>query len=149
MITFGLFKRNKMYDRLNKLLKYCQYLDIEKLDRISECTNDICSITFYFNSNLGPVQIELITLNGLALSYANYAGVNVFKISCGTDWLEVQPNLNENTITPEQIDLAIYELEQYFQQCYGDIDEILRQRKLQEKKELTIHNKLLQYFKTL
>lgn len=150
MIHFNMFKKNKMYERLYTIRQYVDTFNINKCSKIKDVLQGYKSISFIFVSDQGPVSIKFTYPLDTAskFEYVNYAGVKVFTIIASEYMLDIKPMLDgENTITPHEIDLAIYEIETYLKECFGDVKQYLKQKEENYEKKLKIHNKLLEYFR--
>ena len=129
---------NKTYKRLYRIYQYCEefYSNTFK--------NGFGTIEF--KSNLGDVRIEIIkgynSLEDIYLSYANYAGSTVFTITAYTTTFDVSPLLNDE-LTGHDVDLALYELEEYLYSTYGDINKILSDKEKDYKEKLKRHRQEL------
>ena len=124
-------KECEMFKRLEKLFYYVELCDLSKLDKI-QAQDVVCdglaeTCDLYFHSNLGQVHITVIKQfnNVYKLSYANYAGTTVFEITAGQFWVDVKPMLGEH-LKAKDVDLAIYELEQYLFNNLGDADDLVK-----------------------
>ena len=123
----SLFKSepNVMFTRLNNIFKNLNnretYNDLIILNKV---VNKKCLgiISVEFKSNLGTVRINLhkSSKKYVELSYANYAGSFVFTLEAYDNFLSVKPLLGED-IKARDIDLAIYELEQYLQNTQEEL----------------------------
>lgn len=138
LVKLGLIKQNRMFKRLQRLYQYTLLDEMEHLDRIKFCyiqawnaykqiwfdTPFFDKQKFYFQSNLGTVQIELqLGVNLYKLNYSNYAGTKVFTITAEEDKIDVEPHLGDN-LTAEEVDLALLELEEYLIKELGTFEDI-------------------------
>lgn len=162
------FKKNLMFERLKALYLYSQICSVEELEELDRITCDNQRTTdeygkelilekktpyrYYFNSGLGTVKIELekdFGINGTThylLWYSNYAGSNVFRINATSKDLVVIPMLGENMLA-QDIDLALYELESYFQVKLGTSKELYDKKNQEYKKQLQLHEEQLKILK--
>lgn len=145
-------KSNTMYARLHNLYWYCKLFDLNtnKL-QVLDCNmgpdvlND--SITLQFKSNLGTVKIKLtqwwnITFYYYTLDYANYAGSTIFEIKSYPADNEVDPQLGFN-LKAEDIDLAIFELQRYLFDVFGDIEEARNKYLVKKEQAKKLHEEEL------
>lgn len=150
-IFYNLFVKgfdNVLFNRLDSMYHYFEFCDVEsdKLKILDISSNGIeASIHFEFNSNLGPVRLELTQAHlpfvVYSLDYSNYAGSTVFEIVANPGGNTVKPKLGENLMAKD-IDLALYEVEQYLQQ-FGNIIELVKLEQEQEKAKQKLHEKEL------
>lgn len=140
----------KMYLRVKNIFKYSELTTFES-DKMHEClrgktsTGVAFTITFDFNSALGPVSIDLtknvLRDNAYSLRYCNYAGFG-FTLQVDAYSVEVEPNMNEY-FNAQTIDLAILELEEHLREVFGDVEEGLKRKILEEKQEIKKHKEEL------
>lgn len=123
----SLFKSepNVMFIRLNNIFKNLNNRETDNdLIILNKVVNKKClgMISIEFKSNLGTVRINLhkSSKKYVELSYANYAGSFVFTLEAYDNFLSVKPLLGED-IKARDIDLAIYELEQYLQNTQEEL----------------------------
>ena len=123
----SLFKSepNVMFTRLNNIFKNLNNRETDNdLIILNKVVNKKCLgiISVEFKSNLGTVRINLhkSSKKYVELSYANYAGSFVFTLEAYDNFLSVKPLLGED-IKARDIDLAIYELEQYLQNTQEEL----------------------------
>lgn len=134
----------RIYGRLESLWLYADIFDLnsDKLTVLEKPTEN--DLTLEFKSDQGTVRVQLVRIENIGgfqygLQYSNYAGSEVFEITTSPYWVKVEPNLGIN-ITADDIDLAIFELEDYLEQTFGDLAEaysnyIVEQRKIKELHE--------------
>ena len=138
---------NRMYTRLSNLFNYCTYLDLneDKIQVLEEC-NDVADyiVRLEFKSKLGAVRIEIskCCLGYYTLKYTNYAGIDVFSITAYQGGNDVKPLLGKQ-LTAENIDLAIFELEDYLYQKYGEVQPYVDSYNKTKNVEKKLHEKEL------
>ena len=138
----------RIYKRLDNLWKYTKLFNFET-DKLCVLEKSINDILFEFNSTLGTVRIRLIHYftydedilleDGFKLEYSNYAGSTVFRIdTIIKKVIDIVPMLGED-LTAKDIDLAIYELEEYLFKTYGDIEEAWKKDTEYKKFQIELH----------
>lgn len=141
-------KEVEMYKRMEKLFYYIELCDLDKLERIQTRPIEYNPIAeeavINFQSNLGTVEIKLIKQfnDVFSMEYANYAGTTVFTLKTGRFWVDVIPLLGD-TLKARDVDLAIYELEQYLYNNLGEIDNLLEKHNQLEKETKERHKEEL------
>ena len=147
-------KEVEMFKRMEKLFDYIEFCDLNKLDKVQtqeiECDGMAETAKLYFQSNLGQVQIKLIKQfnNVYKMEYANYAGTTVFELSTSKYWVDVAPLLGE-TLKAKDVDLAIYELEQYLYNNLGDIENIIGNKASMLDERMRKHKEQLKILETI
>lgn len=139
----------KMFNRLQNLYKYFKSVNFNS-DRLREFERGEDHVKFEFNTNLGPVQIEFLAKyyigsNEIAsyhFDYCNYAGFR-FEITASIDEITVHPLMTEH-LNANTIDLALLELEEHLNECFGDADFCFTQMLLQIQQEQEFHELELQ-----
>ena len=139
----GWIKPNLMYIRLKRLYEFinaCSTEELENLDKIN-LSHQRCYLEdkeiklkflnkekFYFQSDLGTVQIVIkyVYPRAYKIEYSNYAGTKIFIIYANEERIDAD---FEGDIKAKDADLAIFELEEYFRNSLGTIDEIIEKRK--------------------
>ena len=138
-----LFKKPKMFYRLQKLSKYFECG--ETYSKITILHKDKISTEFRFESKQGLVEIFLCNNDDKEywLEYVTYAGVNLFTIYANSQTIEVEPCMGyDYNVKAKDIDLAIYELESYLQ-SEVDIDVVWDKYCLCEQLALQSHKQQL------
>ena len=134
---FGL--ENVLYERLENLMLYFQNIDVNggKI-HITEKRLDSLDpyVIFEFQTVYGAVRITLYSFYDVerkyTFDYVDYTGCYAFTIKTTQSRTLVKPLL-VGDIKAKDIDLSIYELEQYLKTQYGDIQDIL-DKKEQDRK---------------
>lgn len=138
---------NKVYKRLERIFKYAKTFYTHSHHN----TGSGDEYTIEFHSDLGDVQIIIFHADPFAqqvgvfnytLEYANYAGSTVFKVCTYKDKFDVTPLLGDN-LGGHDVDLAIYELEQFLKEQYGDVDKYIQQKEKERQEVLKRHKKEL------
>lgn len=129
---------NNMYKRLNNLFLYFQLMDLNEDKIVVDTIINNCldyGVTFTFKSNLGPVHITFTKnyMSVYTLTYTDSQHTPIFEITSSYAYNETAPMLTDN-LTPENISLALFELEDYLYQKYGNIIDI-------KKKHDKVHNR--------
>lgn len=148
----GAYGYNTMYNRLYNLYWYCKLFDLNS-SKLQVLYKDIDKrnlkdvIELQFKSNLGTVNIELqkcfdLNCGHYVLNYANYAGSTVFAIYSYIHENEVEPQLGFN-LKAHDIDLAIFELERYLFEMFGDIDQARERYKIKQENAKKLHEQEL------
>lgn len=123
----GILKEVKIYRRLLTLYRYITLFDLDT-DRLKLLETGCNEFLVEFKSNLGTVRVGLRYYEDnceICMDYSNYAGSMVFYIDTYDSHIkELAPRL-DGDLTAKDIDLAIYELEEYLRNTYGSIEEAL------------------------
>ena len=160
------FFPSKTYKRLRSIFKYLELLSSITIETTSTSTSALNSdknnnnievikcegfdevygaFKLRFNSALGLREIE-VAHNSIGfpsfeytLSYADYAGAVVFKISANEHEFSVAQLLGEDYITGHEVDLAILEVEEYLRNTYGSYSDLKKLRELEEVELIRLH----------
>lgn len=130
---------NKMFIRMEQLYKYLYTYGV----KISSEYGNVYS--YEFNARLGRRKCTMYIGRASDVYYDfiyDDGNKNIFKIKSSRFSIDVTPFLSDG-FTAENIDLAVYELEQHFLNTYGDIDEILKNKSIEYDKKEKIHNQEL------
>ena len=133
----GLHKRLKNLWLFNRLYDF----NTDKLRTLEKSSNEVL---FEFKSELGAVRVYLELWgydcnDDIKIEDLNYAGVLVFRIQAGRTWTPtVTPMLGEE-LTAKDIDLAIFEIEEYLRDTYGDIETLWEEHLAYEKNKKRLH----------
>lgn len=132
LIKLGLIRPvPKMFYRLDNIIKYFKILDVnsERIKIIETDFGDSLSfLSFIFYSKLGAVEISLTKCEGdfpnyLKIEYTTYAGTLLFTLKVTKHWVTVEPCMGyDYNVGAKEIDLAIFELEDYLWNEYGDLE---------------------------
>lgn len=133
-------KDNRMFTRLKRLHEYFSLFGEYITHRRG------CYYAYSFDTKLGKRKCIIFTHNkndcfGIGFIYDNN-GKTVFEIDASLTSLSVKPTLG-GSLTAGNVDLALYELEQHLLNIYGDIDEIMKNKQIAEKRQEETHNKEL------
>ena len=141
----------KMYYRLQSLLIYFQIVDVNS-ERIIITENDNTSCSFKFYSKLGAVEITLqkfLNEHGhlvYSMDYTTYAGIKLFSMACSDQYVKVSPCMGyAYNISAKEIDLAVFELEEYLKNEYGDFETLLNGYLTAQRLAKTSHEEQIKY----
>lgn len=134
-------KDNRMFTRLKRLYGYFSLFGEHIVHRRGG------HYSYIFDTKLGKRECIIFTHNKndcLSIGFVYYDSNDkiVFEIDASLASLSVKPTLG-GSLTAENVDLALYELEQHLLNIYGDIDEIMKNKQIAEKRQEETHNKEL------
>ena len=134
---FGL--DNVLYERLENLMLYFQNVDVDggKIHIIEKQLDSLYPfLLFEFKTVYGTVRITLFRFYDIdrkyTFDYVDYTGCYAFKIKTSQNRTLIKPLL-VGDIKAKDIDLSIYELEQYLKTQYGNIQDILAKKEQDRK----------------
>ena len=130
---------NVLYERLQNIMLYFKNVDVDQ-GKIHVIHNELPIldpwIQFEFQTIYGTVRIKLSRIYigeyEYIFDYVDYTGCYAFTIKTTQTRTHIKPLLIGD-IKAKDIDLSIYELEQYLKSQYGDIQDILDMKKQEEK----------------